>query len=206
MNPGPISGGLDKEMEMNSTEPPQEIAAPMNTKRGLSRWVYAAAFLVLIIFLGLIGWNLINSQQGSIVVGQSMSPFTLSTFDGNQLNTASLAGKVQVINFWASWCKPCEQEAAELEEAWQSYKGSGQVVFMGVNYVDIEPQALAYLKKFNITYPNGPDLGTKISQQFRVHAVPETYFIGRDGKLAYARKGIFYSTAEIKSIIDGLIK
>lgn len=174
--------------------------------RGLPRWVIVVAFVILVAFLALIGWNLRLSQQGPIVIGQSVSPFTLSTFDGQSLSSAEMAGKVLVINFWASWCKPCEQEAADLEAAWQSYKPGGRVVFLGVNYVDTEPEALEYLAKFGVTYPNGPDLRTRISQKFRVHAVPETYIIGRDGKLAHKQIGIFYSVAEIKSVVDGLLK
>lgn len=56
-------------------------------------------------------------------------------------------------------------------------------MFLGVDYVDTEPEARAYLAEFDITYPNGPDAGTRISQAFRIQGVPETYFIGRDGTL-----------------------
>jgi cytochrome c biogenesis protein CcmG/thiol:disulfide interchange protein DsbE len=117
-----------------------------------------------------------------------------------------LRGKVVVINFWASWCKPCEQEAAEVEAAWKTYEPGGQVVFFGADYVDTEPEARGYLKKFAITYPNGPDLGTRISQIFRITGVPETYFIDQDGKLVYAQIGPFTSEAQIHAILDPLLK
>jgi cytochrome c biogenesis protein CcmG/thiol:disulfide interchange protein DsbE len=110
-----------------------------------------------------------------------------------------------VVNFWASWCKPCEQEAADLETAWQFYQPRGDVVFLGVDYVDTEPEALAYLEKFNITYPNGADLGTRISQAYRIRGVPETYIIAPDGKLANAQIGPFTSLAQIKAMIDPLL-
>jgi cytochrome c biogenesis protein CcmG/thiol:disulfide interchange protein DsbE len=111
-----------------------------------------------------------------------------------------------MINFWASWCKPCEQEASDLRSAWDYYKDKGQVVFIGMDYVDTEPEARAYLEKFNITYPNGPDLGTKVSQLFRIKGVPETYFIDPTGVLRYVQVGPFTSVDEIKSIIDPLLK
>ena len=107
-----------------------------------------------------------------------------------------------MINIWASWCKPCEQEAAELQEAWESYESNGEVVFVGADYVDTEPEARAYLKKFGITFFNGPDMGTKISQTFRIQGVPETYFIDQEGTLYYIKIGPFISVDEIKSIID----
>ncbi|NJN80552.1 MAG: TlpA family protein disulfide reductase [Anaerolineales bacterium] len=107
-----------------------------------------------------------------------------------------------VLNFWASWCKPCEQEATELEEAWQFYEARDDVMFLGIDYVDTEPEARTFLKKFQITYPNAPDLRTSISQMFRITGVPETYFIDKNGVLYYIKVGPFVSVEEIKSIIE----
>lgn len=176
-----------------------------NAARKLPTWVVALAFIVLLAFLALVAWGLKRTQQGPITIGQSVPTFTLNTFDGRQINTADLKGKVVVLNFWASWCKPCEQEAAELQQAYEVYAPEGKVVFLGVDWVDTEPEAMGYLSKFNITYDNGPDLRTKISQIFRTTGVPETYFIDPEGKLAYVQKGPFTSLSEIQSIIDPLI-
>ncbi len=132
--------------------------------------------------------------------------FILTTFGNEEIDYADLAGKVIVINFWASWCKPCEQEAADLQTAWEEYAPAGDVVFLGVDYVDTETEARAYLEKFGITYPNGPDLGTRISQSFRIQGVPETYFIDRTGQLTFVKKGPFLSLSEIRAIIDPLLE
>lgn len=176
-----------------------------NEKRRLPAWLVGLAFMLLVAFLVLIGLGLRRSQSGPITIGQRVPAFTLTTFEGNNHNTADLAGKVIVVNFWASWCKPCEQEAFEMEAAWQYYKPGGEVVFLGVDYVDTEPEALDFLTRFGITYPNGPDLRTKISQMFRIQGVPETYIIDREGKLAYVKKGPFASMAEIQSVVDAIL-
>jgi cytochrome c biogenesis protein CcmG/thiol:disulfide interchange protein DsbE len=72
--------------------------------------------------------------------------------------------------------------------------------------VDTEPEALGFINKFGLTYANGPDLRTKVSQMFRIQGVPETYIIDREGKLAYVKKGPFLSTAEILNVIDQVLQ
>jgi cytochrome c biogenesis protein CcmG/thiol:disulfide interchange protein DsbE len=191
---------------------PQDATAP-SASRGRRITIFGAnlrigallawgALLVLLVVLAL---GLLNTQQGPVGEGQHVPNFTLTTFEGQQYNLVDLKGKVVVVNFWASWCKPCEQEAADLQAAWQFYEPRGDVIFLGVDYVDTEPQALAYLEKFQITYPNGPDLRTRISQAFRIRGVPETYFIDREGKLAFKQIGPFSSLAQIKSVVDPLL-
>lgn len=170
------------------------------------RWGSILAWFIVITLLLVLGFGLLRSQQGSVNVGEPIPHFTLTTFDGKTFRTADLKGKVLVINFWASWCKPCEQEAADLETAWRSYQASGEVIFLGVNYVDTEPEARAYLEKFAITYPNGPDLGTRISQAFRIRGVPETYIVDQNGVLQFVQIGPFRSLAQIKSVIDPLLQ
>jgi cytochrome c biogenesis protein CcmG/thiol:disulfide interchange protein DsbE len=181
-------------------------------KRGVPLAVQIIIWVVLLGLLTVVALGLRRTQQGSIRVGDTIPDFTLSFFDGYQqqgqseVKLSDLKGKVVVLNFWASWCKPCEQEAAALEAVWREYEPTGQVIFVGADYVDTEPEALGYLKKFDITYPNGPDLGTRVSQIFRITGVPETYFIDQTGKLAFAQIGPFTSESEIRAVIDPLIK
>jgi cytochrome c biogenesis protein CcmG/thiol:disulfide interchange protein DsbE len=156
---------------------------------------------LLLGLLAILGLGLIRSQQGPVGVGAMVPDFTLTTFDGGTIDIRELRGQVVVINFWASWCKPCEQEAAELEQAYQQYKDQG-VAFLGVDYVDTDREAMAYLEKFGITYPNGPDLGTRISQAFRIRGVPETYIVGPDGQLAAIKIGPYQSLEEIVRQIE----
>jgi cytochrome c biogenesis protein CcmG/thiol:disulfide interchange protein DsbE len=166
------------------------------------RWGRIVVWLGLVAFLIVLGLGLFRTQQGSITIGERAPGITLSTFDGKEVHLEDLSGKVVVINFWASWCKPCEQEAADLEAAWRYYEPDGEVVFLGVAYVDTEPEARAYIEKFSITYPNGLDLGTRISQDFRISGVPETYVFDRNHVLQFVQIGPFQSLSQIKSIID----
>jgi cytochrome c biogenesis protein CcmG/thiol:disulfide interchange protein DsbE len=177
-------------------------------KKGVPLWVQVSIWVFIAALLILVGVTLRKRQQGTVQPGDHIPDFTLPLFSGyeyagqSEVKLSSFEGKVVVLNFWASWCKPCEQEAAELQEAWTLYEDRGDIVFLGADYVDTEPEARAYLKKFGITFSNGPDMGTRISQIFRVGGVPETYFIDQSGVLYYVKIGPFVSVDEIKSIID----
>ena len=138
-------------------------------------------FAIVLALLGLLAWGLVKVQAGPRDKGRAPD-FTLTGFDGRQAKLSELRGQVVIINFWASWCLPCREEAAYLEQTWRKYKDKG-VVFIGVDYVDTEKEALAYIKEFDITYINGPDLGTRIAQAFNIKGVPETYYVAKNGEL-----------------------
>jgi len=180
-------------------------------RRGVPLWAQIVIWVVLLALLILVGVTLNKRKQGTVQPGDVIPNFTLPLFEGYQyegqaeVKLADFKGKVVVLNFWASWCKPCEQEAAELQEAWEFYEPTGEVVFLGADYVDTEPEARVYLQKYGITFFNGPDMGTRISQLFRIQGVPETYFIDRTGTLRYVQVGPFSSLAQIQQQIDILL-
>ncbi len=180
-------------------------------RRGVPLWAQIVIFGALVGLLALVGVTLNKRQQGTVQPGDQIPDFSFPLFSGyeyegkTEFRLSDFRGKVVVINFWASWCKPCEQEAAELQEAWEMYESSGQVVFVGADYVDTEPEARVYLQKYGITFANGPDMGTKISQLFRIKGVPETYFIDKTGVLRYVQVGPFLSVGDIQKQIDLLL-
>lgn len=193
-------------MSENSTHP--------NTVKRWSApvWVQILVWIGIATFMIFLGLGLFRAQHPIISVGSKVSDFTLNLFDGypyknaGQVKLSDLRGKVVLVNFWASWCVTCADEAPFVENAWQIYQPSGQVIFLGVDYTDVDSKALEYLTKFGITYPNGPDLGTRITPIFnRNIAMPETYIIDRRGILQHEQIGPFQSTAEIQSIIDPLL-
>jgi cytochrome c biogenesis protein CcmG/thiol:disulfide interchange protein DsbE len=111
---------------------------------------------------------------------------------------------VVVINFWASWCVECYKEAALLEQAWQAHRDQG-VIFMGVDYLDTDKEALAYMAQYGITYPSGPDIGDDISRAFAITGVPETFFIDKDGNIAHVQIGPI-TRSQLYALLDRLIK
>jgi cytochrome c biogenesis protein CcmG/thiol:disulfide interchange protein DsbE len=155
---------------------------------------FAIVLGIGVIFIGgLLGLMLIKPPQKALC-DEASPDLALTLFDeyrgghpSDTLTLADLKGKGVVLNFWASWCKPCEEEAAALEAAWRKYKDQG-VMFVGVDYLDQDPAAKRYLEKFDITYPNGADLASKISKRYAIRGVPETFFIDPDGNIVGCRK------------------
>jgi len=161
-----------------------------------------AAVLLVAGLLALLGWGLVQAANGPRDSG--MAPdFTLTGFDGRTVTLNQLRGQVVIINFWASWCPPCREEAAYLEQTWRKYQGKG-VVFIGVDWVDTEKEALAYIDEFDLTYLNGPDLGTRIAQAYRIQGVPETFYVDKTGRLRGVHIGPL-KPPELDNKIDELL-
>jgi cytochrome c biogenesis protein CcmG/thiol:disulfide interchange protein DsbE len=125
----------------------------------------------------------------SPLVGRHAGDFALALFDGGKFTLAEQRGKVVVLNVWSSWCMPaCYNEAPALEAAWQRYR-SRDVVVVGVNYQDRDALAREFLARFRHSFPNGPDVGSKIAIEYGVRGVPETFVIDRDGRIAHRHVG-----------------
>jgi len=154
------------------------------------------AGLFVIGLLTVLALALVKANQGQRTSGPAPD-FTLTGFDGRKVTLSELRGKVVVINFWASWCLTCRQEAAYIEATWRKYQDRG-VVFIGVDYLDTDSEAKAYIQEYNITYVNGPDLGSRISQAYNIKGVPETYFVDQKGVL----RGIFIGPTESPQLDD----
>jgi cytochrome c biogenesis protein CcmG/thiol:disulfide interchange protein DsbE len=128
--------------------------------------------------------------------------FSLGLFDGSSftLSGALQSGKPVVLNFWASWCGPCADEAPVLQDAARRY--GDKVTFVGVDVQDLDSDALAFLRKYGITYANGSGNAGAISVQYGMRGVPETYFIAPDGRLV--RKWNTLTSADLEQFLAEL--
>jgi len=160
-----------------TTRPDLSPAGRVGRMLGLAFVVAVVLALVL-----MLGYGLASKQgnTGNSLLAHEAPNFTLELFDGNTLALSDLRGQPVVVNFWASWCPTCREEAADLEKVWRDYKDRG-VVFVGVDVSDTRQDALDYIKEFDITYSNGPDPGKKIYDAYGVTGFPETFFVNRQG-------------------------
>lgn len=184
-------------LQPSGEEPVQDTGRP--------RWgpfFIPLAFALVLALLALLAWGLVKARAGPVDSGPAPD-FSLTGFDGRKVTLNELRGQVVIVNFWASWCPPCREEAAYLEQTWRKYKDRG-VVFIGVDYVDTEKEALAYIQEFDITYINGPDIGTAISDAYNIQGVPETFYVSKSGELRGVRIGPVKSP-ELDQKIDELL-
>ena len=134
-------------------------------------------------------WVLVSLYLPSTVtVGRLATPFVVSLVDGEDVRLRDLRNKVVVLNFWASWCSSCQEEAKGLEAVWRKYK-SEEVLLLGINVQnDDEKDARRYLRKYGISYPNGWDDGS-IAKKYNVWGIPKTFIVGPKGTITYVHLG-----------------
>ena len=153
----------------------------------------ALAVGLVVALLALLVWKLVSDQGSGIpqALARGEQPpapgFTLPKLgEEGTLSLADLRGKAVIVNFWASWCYPCEQEAPLLEETWRKHRDEGLVV-LGVNFNDFRSDALRFVRDTGLTYPSVVDRGSEVVGKYGLKGVPETFFVDRQGRLVGSR-------------------
>ena len=175
---------------------------PIEEQKPRSRFGLGSIMLIIGILAvaGVFGLALARQNKAQPTNGPAPD-FSVTTFDGQPVKLSDLRGKVVMINFWASWCGPCKEEAPALQATWEAYKSRGDVVFLGIAYADNGPRSLEFLKQYGVTYLNAPDLGTRIAEAYNIQGVPESFVIDRKGNVfEFIYAGI--TTSALSATID----
>lgn len=136
--------------------------------------------LPAIAFIALLAFGLLKAAPAELTPGARAPDFELPLLDGSDVLTSDeLEGRPVVLNFWASWCIPCKEEASLLERAWRDYRDEG-VMFVGVNIKDSASDADEFIDRFNITYPIVRDETEELARKLGVFGIPETFFIDHE--------------------------
>ncbi len=178
-------------------------------------WILLGTAVPVLGLLGLLGWASLGSGGGPTGIGVNQdfgqvevetriaAGFTLELMDGGELQLSDLEGKVVLVDFWASWCTPCRQEAPILRQVYQEYAGQ-PVEFIGVDIWDRREDALQYVDTFEIPYPNGIDESGVIAIDYGVRGIPEKFFIDGDGVLRQKFVGPMHAEA-LRATLDELL-
>ena len=159
----------------------------------VQRVAQLAALIGVAALLGLLIWKVAFGRttgaadelaEGKLVHAPA---FTLDRLDREgQLSVADLKGKAVVVNFWASWCVPCRDEAPVLQTTYERYRDQGLVV-LGIDVNDFHQDARRFMKRYGLTYPVVYDGKGSTVGKWGVRGFPETFFVDRTGKLVGER-------------------
>jgi cytochrome c biogenesis protein CcmG/thiol:disulfide interchange protein DsbE len=162
--------------------------------------------------LALLAWKVahqVGDTNVSAALRKGKEPlapaFTLQRLDSSaQLASNTLKGKVQVVNFWASWCGPCRDEAGLLESAAKEWRARG-VVVLGIDHQDFTGDARGFMRHYRMTYPIVKDKGDKLYERYGATGVPETFCVNRAGHVvAHVPGAVTQDTLE--SCIQGALE
>ncbi len=151
--------------------------------------------IITVLIIALLAYTLWNglSDKGNIqtpsqLVGEPAPEFVLESFSGEKIRLSDFRGKTLLVNFWASWCHPCREEAPELERAYMSLSGN-QVEFIGINIMDDRKSAEEYVKSFGGSFVNIYDPENRVHLDYGVGGVPETFFVNPEGIITGKHRG-----------------
>ncbi|HZR96750.1 MAG TPA: TlpA disulfide reductase family protein [Gaiellaceae bacterium] len=147
--------------------------------------VALVGFLLVLLAMRVISGDRATALAADVAAGKDPAAptFALPRLDGaGDVSLAALRGRVVLLNFWASWCVPCKQEARVLEQAWHRWRERG-VVFVGVDAQDFTADARRFVDHHGVTYANVHDRAGATASSYGVSGFPETWFVDRRGRL-----------------------
>lgn len=155
----------------------------------------AVSKILIVLIIALLAYTLWNglSEKGDIetpsqLVGRAAPEFALKSFNGEEVKLSDFRGKTLLVNFWASWCHPCREEAPALERAYMSLSHN-QVEFIGINIMDDRKSAEEYIKSFGGSFVNIYDPENRVHLDYGVGGVPETFFVNPNGIITGKHRG-----------------
>jgi peroxiredoxin len=145
--------------------------------------------LLLSIIPGLFLFSNVLSQPDSTTLvrtGEKTPLFTCTTIDGKTIDISKLKGKIVLINFFATWCPPCNQELPELQKnIWDKYKNNPDFVLVIIGREHNEKEVKDFVTKKQFTMPFAPDPGRKIFSLYATQSIPRNIIIGKDGRVLF---------------------
>ena len=182
---------------------------------GKRRWILLGSAIPVLALLALLVWASVKSggNPGGLGVNSELGEvsssvdfardFSLELLNGQTLTLSELEGKIVMLDFWASWCAPCRQEASVLANVYREFSGL-PVEFIGVDIWDGREDARRFVSQFDVPYPTGVDAKGTIAIDYGVRGIPEKFFISPDGAILKKFTGPMNEDS-LRTILDGLL-
>lgn len=159
-------------------------------------------FMVSLLVLGTLARVNAQEKETLVKVGDDVPEFVVEMFDGQKINIKDLKGKIVLINFWATWCPPCQEELKRVQkEIIDRFKGK-DFVFLAISREESKEQVKKFRERNEYTFPMGLDPERKIYSKFATATIPRNFIIDKKGKIVEIEVG--YTKEAFAKMIEKL--
>jgi peroxiredoxin len=165
-------------------------------------------FVVIVLLVALVGLPAFDVwSMGSRVpaIGMQAEDFQLADLDGKTQSLGQYRGKIVLVNFWATWCKPCTTEMPAMQKIYDKLRDKGFVV-LAVNELEDDAQVREHIKQYGHTFPVLMDRDNKVANQFGVFGLPVSVFIDEKGVIQEYIKGGLLTEQKIDETVARIQK
>lgn len=163
-------------------------------------WVRRLLMLAMLVLIGFALFQTGGTDEGEAVeAGQTAPDFELTTLDGKSIRLSELRGKGVLINFWASWCKPCRDEMPAIQQVYDRYKDKGLEV-LAVNIAETEVTVDGFVRHLDLAFPILLDSNREVTRLYGIGSIPSSIFVSPDGKVVRKVSGQM-SEGQIESMV-----
>ena len=149
-----------------------------------------AGGLVLVLLIGIAMVQALEAKQDDnlpgLKTGGEAPDFSLQTLDGERVKLSDFEGKKVILNFWATWCKPCREEMPDLQSIYK--ESDDDVVILAIN-MDAHNDVEGFIDSYSVTFPVLLDENDQVSDMYQIISLPTTYFIDEDGTIVQKHFG-----------------
>jgi peroxiredoxin len=147
------------------------------------------------------------SSSSTVAAGKLAANFKLRDLKGDEVSLASLRGKVVFLNIWATWCAPCREEMPSIESLYNNFKASKDFVVLAVSQDTDGATVRPFVEQNHLQFMVLLDPRNEVGERYDVNGIPETFIIGRDGRIVAHHVGPYdWSNADIREALQELIK
>lgn len=126
--------------------------------------------------------NVFHDKSGSVQKGEKAPDFELTDLQGNKVKLSDYKGKGVFLNFWGTWCKPCQREMPYMQKQYEEYRKQG-VEILAVNVGESNVSVSNFAKRYHLTFPIPLDSSREVTKAYGIGPIPTTFLVDKDGTI-----------------------